>query len=131
VLAQAPGRIQATERATAQVRTASASAAVAIRELPGARNIGAGFGIVYGGHRVLESANRQLELASPLRTGELHLFLRTGIYRSVAVFPSRGEAYAAVPAFRRLPSAADAYVVNLGSWCPGVEPTTPVVDCGL
>jgi len=131
VLAQAPGRIQAAERASAQVKTASASAAVAIRDLPGARNTGAGFGIVFGGHRVLDSANRQLELGSPLGAGQLHIFLRTGIYRSVAVFTSRQEAYAAVPTFRRLPSAGDAYVVNLGSWCPGVEPTTSVVDCGL
>jgi hypothetical protein len=130
VLAQARGRLQSADRATEQVKTASASAAVAISDLPGARNTGAGFGIVFGGHRNNDSASRHLDLGRNLGGG-LHLFLRSGIYRSVAVFPSRQAAYAAVPGYRRLPSASGAYVVNLGSWCPGVEPATPVVDCGL
>ena len=131
VLAKVPGGLSLGEEAARQVKRASANTDRAVRQLPGAGTSGARFGLVFGGHRNPLKAAEQLERGRGLALGQLHLFNRSGVYGSVAVFGSREQAIAALPAFRRIRYAADAYVVNLGSWCPGVEPAGDVVECGL
>jgi len=115
-----------------QLEQAAKSTAGAISVLPRGATGGDRFAIVFGADRPRDQANDQLALAQRLRAGELLLFRRQGLFRSAALFATRAEANRHLPAFRALNRyAADAYVVDLATWCPGVEPTGEVVDCGL
>lgn len=85
---------------------------------------------IFGADRTLPAA--EFEYNTLIAAGyQGALLQRDGFYRTVAVFPSRSEAAAALPALARV-MRREGYVREFNAWCPGAIATDDVriVRCG-
>lgn len=75
------------------------------------------WGVVFGADSELDKAKYEVEVAGPKVgvDGGL-IYLRGKVYRSVAVFTQRSDAEDALAKARN--RRADAYIVDMASWCP-------------
>lgn len=73
--------------------------------------------IIFGGDVSLAAARDEVERLrrADLPDARVQVYLRANAYRTLARFPSREAAEAALESVKRLRSSA--YLVNLGTWC--------------
>ncbi|EPW5502306.1 TPA: hypothetical protein RQK06_004283 [Vibrio vulnificus] len=87
------------------------------------------FGVVFGADKDLESAKYEVDTAGPkVGVAGAEIYLRKGMYRSVAVVDSRSEA-AEVLQFAK-DRRDDSYVVEMKAWCPNPRKDVDYYDCG-
>jgi hypothetical protein len=117
-------------RAAANVQAAARSTQQVVASLP--RSGESAFAVVFGGDASEAAANAEIARAKA-KGLPAEIFLRQRSFRSVVPFSDRADAQAALPEIRALsPTARDAYVVNLASWCPEPQAVAAGVrDCGF
>ncbi|ULN63143.1 hypothetical protein MID13_09380 [Vibrio gigantis] len=87
------------------------------------------FGVVFGGDKELESAKYEVETAGPkVGLAGAEIYLRKGMYRSVAVVDSRSEAVEVLQFAKD--RRDDSYVVEMKAWCPNPKKDVDYYDCG-
>jgi len=86
------------------------------------------FGVVFGGDRTLKEAKKEISITAK-RAGidNAQIFLRSGSYRSVAVFTSRSEAEDALGKLKALRSSS--YLVDMAKWCPNTSKSNTFFEC--
>jgi hypothetical protein len=78
--------------------------------------------VIFGSDVTEEAALAEVKRAAAQGFDGAYICLKRGRYRSVIEFSSLEAAKAALPQIRSLSDTArDAYVVNLGVWCPRIE----------
>ena len=78
--------------------------------------------VIFGSDVTEEAALAEVKRATAQGFDNAYICLKRGRYRSVVEFSSLDAANAALPQIRSLSDTArDAYVVNLGVWCPRLE----------
>ena len=75
--------------------------------------------VIFGGDRTLEAAQHEMGRAQQAGIPASRIVHRQGSFRSVAILPTREAALAILVRARRL--QADAYAVNLATWCPSLQ----------
>ena len=77
----------------------------------------AGWGVVFSGDATLDKARYEVTVVAPrLGIPNASVYFRQNSYRSVSVVESRTEAEQILPKAKQ--RRADAYIVNLSTWCP-------------
>lgn len=78
--------------------------------------------VIFGSDVTEEAARAEVTRAAAQGFDSAYICLKRGRYRSVVEFNSLEAAKSALPQIRSLSDTArDAYVVNLGVWCPRLE----------
>lgn len=78
--------------------------------------------VIFGSDTSEAAALLEIERAIDAGFDSAYVCLKGGRYRSVVEFPSLDLANSTLSKIRSLsPTAREAYVVNLGSWCPRLE----------
>jgi hypothetical protein len=78
--------------------------------------------VIFGSDVTEDAARAEVKRATAQGFDNAYICLKRGRYRSVIEFSALEAATAALPKIRSLSETArDAYVVNLGSWCPRLE----------
>jgi hypothetical protein len=94
------------------------------------RSVAAGgqWGVVYGYDGTLEQAQSEVTKAAQInKIVNPTIYLRLGIFRSVSVVGSRDAAEQELPTVRQ--RRADAYIVNISSWCPNPIEQKDYIQC--
>lgn len=86
------------------------------------------WGVVFGGDTSLALAQDEVRKAERLGLSGALIYLRQGSYRSVAVVPDRVQADRILGSVRK--QRGDAYVVDLGKWCPQPGQRSGYLECG-
>ena len=86
------------------------------------------WGVVYGGDRTLANASYETgPIASKLRLSGATVYLRQGSYRSVVTNTDRLQAAQLLKKAQE--RRADAYLVDMASWCPDPAPKDGYQEC--
>ncbi|HAY22692.1 MAG TPA: hypothetical protein DCY27_11110 [Desulfobacterales bacterium] len=79
-------------------------------------------GIVIGADKTLDEARHEVKRAKIQGFGDVAIYRRQGMYRTVLRFPSREEAEKALPKIREIVRDSS-YLVILDKWCPNAKET--------
>jgi chromosome segregation ATPase len=122
---QALSIVQETKRL---LENAATTTAAAVENLPSDTPTGsARFAIIFGGYPTNAAA---LDAAARSNRGNAVVYLRQGAFRTALQYSSEAAASADLSEARKL--SAQAYVVNLASWCPKpVSQGDKLLDCRL
>lgn len=127
---RAPDVVEAVRRGSSELEgslTSQKGSALAAEAEAVARTVG-DWAVIFGGHKTIEDATKYLQPATREYSGAA-IYFREGSYRTIiGPFPTRIAAESANIAVRAR-YRDDAYVVNLGRWCPGPVDKGNYVDC--
>lgn len=88
------------------------------------------FGVVFGADKTIDEANYEVSVkAKKIGVDNAQIFLRSGLYRSVAVYPSRAEAEEALGKLKQL--RQDSFVVDMTKWCPNTTRQSQYFECKI
>ncbi len=121
---------QAATQAVEALAQAKQETQAQVRAIPVGSQAQSGYLVVFGADSKLEPAQDQAKRGQALGLGPGEIFLRQGYFRSVVRYSTSPEAKAALPRIRAINKyAADAYVVNIATWCPAPAPKAGYQDC--
>jgi DNA repair exonuclease SbcCD ATPase subunit len=109
------GTLSEVDKAGDTLQIAATTASQASASLPAATG-STEVAIIYGSFPTLDQAKKEVEKGKDYG-GDALVYLRQGRYRSAIKFSTMDDARNHVDEVRRSLSL-DAYIVNLGSWCP-------------
>jgi hypothetical protein len=117
-----------TTQVSNSVSNTIASNATYVERAQKSADTGAQWGVVYGYDGNLQQAQYEVTRAAELyKILNPNIYLRQGIYRSVSVVGNRDQAEQELPSVRQ--RRADAYIVNMTSWCPNAVKQNGYVEC--
>lgn len=86
--------------------------------------------VVFSGDTTLKEARYETEKAAPkLGVKDAAIYYRQGSYRGVVIATDRGQANQILMKLKK--RRADAYIVNMSTWCPQVSEEKGYVECSI
>lgn len=86
------------------------------------------WGVVYSGDASLADAQYEVNVIAPkLGIPNVSIYFREGSYRSVSVLDDRTQAEQVLPKAKQ--RRADAYLVNMSTWCPAANEKEGFKEC--
>jgi hypothetical protein len=89
-----------------------------VKQVQNAAETTSSWGVVFGGDTTPEDAKPEVESATKLGISNASIYFRQKSYRSVAVADTRSLAEQILLKLKTKPRRADAYIVNMSTWCP-------------
>jgi hypothetical protein len=117
-----------TTKVEASVATTIASSAQLVEKAQTNSGASQGWGVIFSGDSSLEDAKYEANVVAPkLGIPNVTIYFRDGSYRSVAVLEDRMQAEQVLPKAKQ--RRADAYIVNMSSWCVVTNPKEGYLEC--
>lgn len=88
------------------------------------------FGVVFGADKTLDEAKHEVIVnTKKVNVDSAEIFLRSGLYRSVAVYANRPNAEEALGKLKQL--RKDSFIVDMTKWCPNTTRQAQYFECKL
>lgn len=117
-----------TDRVQSALSTSVSANSALVQEAQSQAGQSTIWGVVYGGDRTLADARYEVEtIASKLGLANAAAYLRQGSYRSVATSTDRLQASQLLRKAQE--RRADAYLVDMSSWCPDPARKEGYLEC--
>ena len=118
----------ASSRVEDSVASTIASNAPLVEKVQNSVDTSTRWGIVFSGDTKLDAAKYEVETVAPkLGIPNTSIYFRQGSFRTVSVVGSKTEALQVLPKAKQ--RRADAYIVNMSTWCPNSNEKNGYREC--